>query len=788
MKTELLVSCIVAAAAIPGTALAQTTPENQKTDIGRVNASGAAGDGAASADNTPSATGVTRKELGGGLMVDENVSKAKSSVTRDFIQKQQPSSDVFQLLKFSPGANSAAGDAWGLNQGIIAVRGLEGGQLGFNFEGMPLSVASNWSVFPGQWIDTENTDVVTLNQGSADISSPNVNATGGNVDLFLHTPSKQRGGLIGLSYGSDNARRIFIRGETGNSADGTARAFVSWSHMDADHFRGPGKDTKDIFSFGGVKDWGQGSRTKIAMTYTEVMRDTYKNPTKAQWNASGVDGDQSNYSNNYATGGTNYYGLLKNPWRNLLLSAPSDFKINDALSINVTPYVFYGYGASGAGSVLNESSVGMGNTLSAVDLNGNGTTTDRNVLVYSPIFEDNTRMGATTKATYTIANHTLVGGLWYQYSRDQLYRRYAQASTDGTPMDETGEEFLIRDASGTVVRTWDQDTRDDFRAVFFGDTINFMDDRLAFDIGGKQLWLTREGINRVPNAVGRTEASHNPFLPTGAVRFKFNDQHMVFVSIAKGYRLLPAGALYPRYSATTAALSTRANPDQPSETSTGGELGYRYQGKIFSLSTSVFHYDFKNRQISAVACDGNACISQPINGGKQRAQGLDFEAGLRPYKNFRPYVSFELLSTKLQSDIPVSGDYLPTTGKSAVRAPKFTGAIAVDYDNGTLFGNFGFKHVGSQYATFMNDEKMPSYNTFDAAIGYRFAGNDTFKKPEVRLNLLNLTNKKYLSGIYSPTTNATATRGTNGTTVAASAPSYLIGNTFSAMVTVATAF
>lgn len=151
MKNEILVSCLVATAAIPTTALAQSAPATatEKTDIGQVSASGSAGGGDASGDNTPTATGVTRKELGGGLMVDENVSKAKSSVTRDFIQKQQPSADVFQILKYSPGANAAAGDAWGLNQGVISVRGLEGGQLGFNFEGMPLSVASNWSVFPG---------------------------------------------------------------------------------------------------------------------------------------------------------------------------------------------------------------------------------------------------------------------------------------------------------------------------------------------------------------------------------------------------------------------------------------------------------------------------------------------------------------------------------------------------------------------------------------------------------------------------------------------------------------
>lgn len=787
MKTEIFVSCLVATAAIPATVLAQTAPTNmtEKTDIGRVNASGTGTE--VSDDKTPSATGVTRKELGGGLMVDENVSKAKSSVTRDFIQKQQPSADVFQLLKYSPGANAAAGDAWGLNQGVISVRGLEGGQLGFNFEGMPLSVASNWSVFPGQWIDTENTDVVTLNQGSADLASPNVNASGGNVDLFLHTPTKERGGLLDLSFGTDNARRIFMRGESGVIGDTGLSAFASYSHMDADHFRGPGKDTKDHLALGVVKDWGGGSKSKLAFTYSEIMRDTYKNPTLAQWKADGVSGASTNYSNNYSSGGTSYYELLKNPWRNALLSVPSDIKLSSDFTLNVTPYVFYGYGASGSAGKFNESSVAYGNTVQAVDLNGNGTTTDTNVLVYNPIFEDNTRMGTTVKGTYNLGKHTLVGGLWYQYSRDQLYRRYSMASQDGTAMDVTGKNFLIRTSDGHVVEQWNQDTRDDFRAVFVGDTISMMEDRLSLDVGLKKLWLSREGINRVPSTVTRTEASDDPVLPTAALRFKFNEENSTFASIAKGYRMLPSGSLYPRYSATTGAMTTRANPDQPSETSTAVELGYRYQGKVFSVSTSVFNYEFKNRQISAQVCDPG-CVTSPINGGSQTARGLDFEIGTRPYKNFRPYASFEYQHTRINSDIPVSGDYLPTTGKQAVRAPKVQAAIAVDYDNGTYFGNFGVKYVGSQYSTFMNDEKIPGFATADATIGYRLGSIGSFKKPEIRLNLLNLANKKYLSGVYSPTTNANATTGTNGATIAGSSPSYLIGNTLSAMVTLAVGF
>lgn len=783
-----MLTLVVVGAAIPPGVYAQTasTADTEATDIGRVGATGASG-AAASADNAPSATGVTRKEIGGGLIVDEDVPKSKSSVTRDFIQKQEPSADIFQILKYSPGANAGAGDAYGLNQGVISVRGLEGGQMGFNFEGMPLNVASNWSVFPGEWIDTENTDVVTLNQGTPDLASPDVNATGGVVDLFLHTPSHEAGGLVDMSYGTNAARRVFARLESGDIGNTGLRGFISFSHIDANHFRGPGKDRKDHVDMGVVKDWGGGSMTKFALTYSEIVRDTYKNPTLAQYSQDRGMGTASNYSASYAEGGTSFYQLLKNPWRNLLVSVPSTFVVNDALRVSVTPYVFYGYGASGSATRLNESSVGFGDTVQAVDLNNNGTVNDRSVLVYNPIIESNLREGVTAKVDYTISNHALVVGAWFQHSQDHLYRPYSYTNANGTAVDYRGSSNQIHLSNGQVVEGWDQDTRDNFGAIFFGDTLSYFGDKLKIDAGIKQLWMQRKGINGVPSTVTETEANRSATLPTFAVRFSPADGHQLFAGVSKGYRILPAASLYPRYNASTGAVTTQAQPNQPSETSVSFEVGYRFHGPLFSASTTLFHYDFKNRQISSTVCDPG-CYSSPINGGRQSGEGVDFEIGMRPFYHFRPYISFEYLHTEIKDDIQTSGTALPTSGKSAVRSPKVQAAFAIDYDDGRVFGNLGVKYVGSQYSTFMNDEKIPSYTTVDTTLGIRLPSTRFLKKPEFRLNVLNLLNHHYLSGVYSVTTNATATKAVNGTTISGSSPTYVVGNGVTAVLTFATAF
>ncbi|MGF6242125.1 MULTISPECIES: TonB-dependent receptor [Paraburkholderia] len=782
MKNKTLIKWMVVGATVPASVFAQTTtPDKDTTDIGKVSATGTS---TATADNTPSATGVTRKEPGGGLIVDEDVPKSKSSVTRDFIQKQAPSADVFQILKYSPGATTGTGDAYGLNQGVIAVRGLQGSQMGFNFEGMPLSVVSNWSVFPGEWIDTENTDVVTLNQGTPDLASPNVNATGGVVDLFLHNPSHEAGGLVDMSYGTDDARREFVRLESGDIGDTGLRGFISFSNIDANHFRGEGEDKKQHVDMGIVKDWGGGSSTKLALTYSEIVRDTYKNPTLAEYSQDRGFGSASNYAASYAAGGTSYYALLKNPWRNLLVSMPSTFVVNPALRVTFTPYVYYGYGASGDASLMNESAVGYGDTVQPVDLNRNGTTTDTNVLVYTPYIESTVREGTTLKGEYTIGNNDIVAGAWFEHSQDHLYQPYSY--TNGTtPLDYSGSSDQIRLSNGQVITGLNRNTIDDSGALFFGDTLSYLGDSLKISAGLKELWLRRVGNDLEPNPDPRDEVVHMATLPTFAVSFKPAERHQFFASVTESYGLLPENSLYPYYYNGT--QTTKANPHQPGESSTSFELGYRYQGPYFTSSTTLFRYDFKNRQISSSICDPG-CLSEPINGGRQMGEGVDFELGMQPIHNFRPYVSFEYLHTEIEDNIQTGTSYLPTAGKEAVESPRMQAAFAVDYDTGRYFANLGVKYVGSQYSTFMNDEKIPSYMTMDGTLGMRFANTAFLKKPEIRLNMLNLLNRHYLSGVYSATTNARTTEALDGSSVAGSAPTYLVGNGVTAMVTFATAF
>jgi iron complex outermembrane receptor protein len=62
------------------------------------------------------------------------------------------------------------------------------------------------------------------------------------------------------------------------------------------------------------------------------------------------------------------------------------------------------------------------------------------------------------------------------------------------------------------------------------------------------------------------------------------------------------------------------------------------------------------------------------------------------------------------------------------------------------------------------------------------------KRPELRLNFINLTDAKFLSGVATVTPNAETAVGIHGTTIAGSTPTYYVGTGFAAVLTLAAGF
>jgi iron complex outermembrane receptor protein len=775
------------------------------TDIGRVKAKG---------ETTPS--GVTRVDLGGGLMIQEDQPKSRSTVTRDFIAKQASTSNPYQLVEMLPGANINSPDAAGLNGGNITLRGFNSDQIGLTIDGAPVNDSGNYALYPQEYLDSENIGQISIAQGFQDLDSPHIGATGGVVNVYSRDPSKTAGGLVGLSYGTRNVQREFVRIETGQI--GRVRGYFSYSHYQANHWRGPGTDNRDHFDAKVVADIGEQSKITLSAIYNDAVNNFYVAPTLANFNQFGATGFQNNYDRTYNPGGTannqntgtnGYYKFRINPFKNLIMSAPATFAVTDNLTVDVTPYLWWGYGSGGGVSSLSESGFNFGGNKISQDLNGNGTRTDK-INYYLPSITETYRPGIINKATYQLGNQKLIAGYWYEAALHKQYGTGSLLNADGSVADafNEGNNLIITSGpfAGQKYQKRNTITNTRTNVLFVGDSISLLDDRLTVDVGVKQAFISRHGQNLLPSGANAAitafrNASTSETLPVLGANLKLDDKNSIFGGLSTSFRTPQNYALFDSVSATSSSATngfTRGGVQKP-ERAISMEFGHRFQGERIASSVSVWGYHYQGRQFQTNIPDpsGNGSfISQNINGGNSTGYGVDFEVGTRPINNVRYYVSGELNRITLDGDIQTSSslngrtinDYLPTRGKYAPQAPSILFGIGMDYDDGSLFAGVKAKYVGRQFSSFTNDESIPGSARVDAMIGYRLGDIGPAKKPEIKLNLYNIADQSVLTGVSGVNATAKNITGRNGGTISGSAPSYYVGQGFAAIVSLTSGF
>ena len=121
-----------------------------------------------------------------GLLPDQTAPKAVSAISAEFIVKQAPTFNAFQLVGLLPGANVSSSDPYGLSvSSSLTLRGLGQDEIGVLLEGAPQNDIGYYYAYPSQFADAENIRQVTLAQGTVDIDSPTVGGAGGLLSLTL---------------------------------------------------------------------------------------------------------------------------------------------------------------------------------------------------------------------------------------------------------------------------------------------------------------------------------------------------------------------------------------------------------------------------------------------------------------------------------------------------------------------------------------------------------------------------------------------------------------------------
>ncbi|GLP89916.1 TonB-dependent receptor [Gluconobacter frateurii] len=729
--------------------------------------------------------GARHNAPGGGLMVHEDAAKSRSTVTQEFIANQTPGVNPMQLIALLPGVNTTSVDPLGLNGGNMTLRGLNSSQIGFTLEGFPINDIGSYAVYPQEIVDSENLRSINVEQGSADLDSPHISASGGSVNMYLLDPKDRFGGHIDGTYGSYNARRIFGRLDTGKIGNTNLKGYMSFSAADEKSWRGPGSQKKLHGETKWVNEWGNGNRISLAIVGNQSNSVLFPSMSLANWQKYGVHyAYQSKWDPKNPS--ANYYKLHQNPFTNIYASAPSTFHLTDNLTLTETPYFWYGNGNGGGAYSESLTSQQYGSQSLSASIGQYNASNTKSLLVYNPSNTQTYRPGAVTKLTLHTGINRLMVGYWFEYSKQIQTSPYSLVNmSTGEPYDVYGNGVNMVLSNGQTAQYRDTLTQTRIHTMFIDDSLSLLNNKLTIEAGLKYAIVMRNGHNFLPETSTGPyiNGSWNEPLPAVSIRYKLNNQIQLFASSTTNFRIPMNTSLYDAGTYTSGTgYSTKANPNMKPEISISEEAGVRYQGDLINSTLTYFHYNFTNRLYSQTVVQANGSYySQSINGGGSHADGVDFEIGTRPILyHIRPYVSAEYIDARTDSNVAASssGDYVFSKGKFAPQTPKFQVGFHLDYDDGHLFSGFGLKYVDKQYATFNNDTSIPSYVTMDVHAGYRFKDFSFLKNPILRLNIQNITNKQYLGFVNGTAANGKAATGVFGSKLSAGSTTYYVAAPF----------
>jgi iron complex outermembrane receptor protein len=708
----------------------------------------------------PAEIRVVGKQDPAGLLPDQKVPRAQSAISADFIVKQAPTLNAFQLVTLLPGANVASSDPYGLStSSSLTLRGLGQDEIGVLMEGAPQNDIGYYYAYPSQFADPENLKRISLDD-----------------------PKARPGALVDLSLGSYAARRGFVRIDTGTIGNTGLKAFLSYSNTRADNWRGAGYDTRQHIDAKILNEWGAGNRASLALSYNDANSSSYPSPTLAEWNAQGRD---FNFDERYTAGNTNYWRLYRAPFRNLYASAPVHLALTDRLALDTTTYLQFGYGNSPYGTQLTTEGNFLGTEALAEPIALPGAV-DGVATVLGNYTGDQLRTGNVSKLTLKTGMHTLTAGLWFDYGTDRVTQSYTSIDAEGQPVDRWGYRAkAIRTADGRLLAYENQRTVTVTKGFFLADSIA-LTPRLTIDAGFKGVNVLRNGRTYLPGPQDKVRNDSFAALPRAAIHYRLDDRQQLFANITTNFRTPNEFTLYNSYYGGEVVV--RGTDALKNEYSVSQEIGYRFIGEQLSASMTGFHYKFRNRQLATVLDQGGAQVNATLNAGGQSSYGVDAEIDYRPVAGVSLYLSGEYLRARIDDDLPVGADFLPTRGKHAVSSPTVQFGAGGIYDDGRFFGSVASKYIGRQYASFMNDERIKGYATLDLSVGMHLADWLDGKRTDLRVNAINVTDPHVLAGVQSVSTNARDTIGRNGTVIAGSPPAYYVGSGAAVMATISRAF
>ena len=658
--------------------------------------------------------------------------------------------NVFRAIELTPSLNVQTDDAYGLGGGSIRLRGFDDRQIGVTIDGMPLNDSGNFALYPHEYADVENLESITVERGAVSKRSPFYVEIGGAIRITTRPPSNKFGITVFPKYGTNDFRRIFFRVDTGRLPLGT-KAFFSYSHTEADKWKGPGKhpEYRDHYTLGFQQNIG---RLFWEFYYDlNVQLNYYYRPLNYQQALDLERYRRFDYTPNLIFPGgnglvhnnatirdnnLNYYKFYKNPYTNHQLRANFELEITKDIKLTFKPYMWIGRGS------------------------GTSATTFRigrnTYIAYRESYNYTDRPGFIAEMNFKVLQGNLYTGFWYERSKLKQWQPSFPVrvnpdgsytlitSTTGTP--SFRYNYIQKTITTTNTPYVFYETSELFGRLDLNVGMRFASVKRDFSsyITTNMPYYPRDGIFDDPNLRKDPRLSYvktyRKTLPSFGVGFKLTENIYPYFAYAKNFRVPPnfIGNIPDNVDAQFVV-----NQLKPEE-SHSYDLGVRFEFDKFYVVPSFYYVDYKNRLIR-IADPTDPNLMYLRNAGKVEAYGYELEVGANPFRFLSIYGSysynvaeFKDNCTTLATGNPVCGirgNQVPDTPKNMLKA-------------GMHLRLYGFnikpsvQYIGSRYGTVDNKEKISSYTLVNLSVDRRIT-----RDIRLYVDVVNLTDKKYIGRI-----------------------------------------
>jgi len=667
----------------------------------------------------------------------------------------------FKALDMLPSVNFQSADAFDLsNNRSIRVRGQT--RVASTIEGLSLL---NYGLDPGvsdAWLfDMENLEEVSLYRGAvaAEKSLAPYN-TAGTMNRTLLRPSDQLGLTVRENFGTFGFNKIFTRIDTGLLPTKT-KLFVSYSHTEADKWKGAGGSRADIASFGIRQMLPAGAKLELFGTYSDAKTNSYQALTYAQ------SQDLGNYYrsdyNKTLTGDPKkdiyYYGYNRDCFRNYAIFGNLEFKVPGNGKLSIKPYYANedGYSLAAAAKIVGSPGVREWD-----------------------IVHDNYGVVAQYDTPFLGADVTL--GYWYavQEPPGPPTAQKAYRATDGV-LKYAGWAILANAVENhewnspylTVGKQWgDFYVKAGVRYVNeLMPSTNLYSTTNVPDISYPEV-LTYASVDPKGSVTGRTLSA---WLPNFGVDYAISKQLNVYFNYGRNFGR-PSFDVWTVYSGNKAVFTEKGVTAQyiwdqvKPEITDNFDVGIRYSGSKGYVAGTVFGIIDRDKGVNVT--DPLLGIKYMRNAAEAIGYGVELEASVTPLEDLNVFLSSSYNNFEFTDDIVTAPKTVTKAkGNQVPDAPEFEARLGATYS----FYDFSvtplLRYTGKRYGDVENVERISDYAVADLNIRYTKKNILWCKVFSAGVSFLNLFNTHYIGII-----NASDDTRQGSASYYAGAPFTVVGN------------